>query len=297
MPLPPAPSPSVGFPRARRCGAALLLALCVGCGGAAPPAGPDGGLPSAAEAGLSGSVMQYRSDIARRVITIRVRAGGPLGVRDVVLRPAGFDAGEPAPVDAQLAPGTTVDLKATYGPARCDGSTTGATDAVVEVQQDGAARRVRLDLEDRYGLFTSLHRAECAERTIRRQVEFSFVGGWSPSPDGAAQRSTLRLRRLEGRAAVTVSELGGTTLFGLRAGPPGGPVAVLGPDAPEVSVPAEVQATRCDDHALAESKRATAFSMLVSVDGGVLVKLVLDPDQAGHDTLVRFASESCAARR
>lgn len=295
-----AEAPLRGTRSARRSTAALVALLLLGAGCGAGPAGsPEGAavpeLPAATEVGLSGSVLQYRSDIARRVLTVRVRAVEPLEVREVVVRGAGFEPGPTVPTGTRFEAGNSVDLKTTYGAARCDAPPSGASDAVVAVVHDGEPRRVRLELEDTYDLFAGLHEAECAERTVRRQVEFSFVGGWTQ--DGSLLRSTLRLRRLEGRGAVTVTELGDTTLLALHAGPPGGPVVVLDPQAAEVSVPFEVETVRCDPHALAESKRTTAFGMFVSIDGSVLVRLVVDPDPAGRERIIRFAAESCAARR
>lgn len=127
-------------------------------------------------------------------------------------------------------------------------------------------------------------------------MEIAFVDGWAPHPGGAALRGTLRLRRLAGSAEVLVPELEGTTLLGVTGGPPGGPVAVLPPGSAEVSVPVQVTATRCDEHALIESKRPTAFGAFVALDGGTLVRLVIEPEPAERGQLTRFASDRCAAR-
>jgi hypothetical protein len=268
----------------------LVLALAAGCGGSAE-------IPPATDVGLTGgSVTQWRSGIAQRELSVRVRATAPLHIRAVALRPAGFEVLDPTPDDVRLDAGNSVDLKVPYGAARCDADPAVASDALVDVEQDGRVRRVRLPLQDTHGLLTGLHATECTERSLRRQVEFSLTGGWSPTPDGLVLRTTLTLRRLEGRAEVVVTELGGNVLFALRAGPPDGPVAVLAPRAQELTVPFEIETVRCDPHALAESKRSTAFPLFVTVDGSDPVQLIVEPEPFEHDEILNYASDSCAAR-
>jgi hypothetical protein len=276
---------------ARAAGAALLLIVVTACGGSGPE------IPPAADVGLTGvSVMQWRSGIAQRELTIRVHAAEPITIRAIAIRPAGFEVLEPRPNEVRLDAGNSVDVKVPYGAAVCDGAAGDTTDALADVEQGGSVKRVQLALPDSHGLIARLHSAECAERSLRSQATFSFTGGWTPSPDGLVLRSTLTLRRLGGQADVRVAELGGNVLFALRAGPPGGPVAVLAPDAQEASVPFEIETVRCDAHALTESKRSTAFPLYVSIDGGTPLQVVVDPDPADRDTILNYASDSCALK-
>jgi hypothetical protein len=268
--------------------AGLLVALAGACG--APPP------PSAADAGLTGSIMQYRSDTARRVLTVRVRAAAPVEIREVLARPVGFEPTAPAVLDTRLGVGNTVDVRLAYGAARCGEPLSGDSEAEVEVVRDGRSSRVRLTLADEYGQMARLNTTECAEQAVRAQAEFAFTGGWAPDPTGRLMRSTLTLRRVAGDAEVTVVELGSTTLFALRGGPAGGPVVALPPGTAQASVPIEVETVRCDSHALAESKRATVFGMFVGVGGAEAVSITVSPDDTGVDALVRFATESCAGR-
>jgi hypothetical protein len=270
-----------------RLAAVALLVLLLGTACAAPE------FPAAAGLGLSGSIMQYRSDTARRVLTVRVRAATPIEVREVVVRPAGFEPADPATLDARLGVGNTVDVRVAYGAARCGEGDVGASEAVVTTVQDGRESRVLLPLADEYGQMARLRSTECAEREVRGQVEFAFAGGWTPDPTGRLMRSTLALHRIGGDAEVAVTELGSTTLFAVHGGPPGGPVVTLPAGAADAAVPVEVETVRCDSHALAESKRATVFGMFVGVGGAEPVSIIVNPDDAGVATLVRFASESC----
>ncbi len=275
--------------------AAALAITAVGCAPPPRPVEAPGPAP-AAGVGLSGAIMQYRSEIAVRTVTVRVRATEPLDVRALTVHPAGFEPGERTAADARLDAGTSVDLKAGYGPARCDAAPAGGSEAVLEVARDGGTEEVVLALEDSYDAIGALRRAECAEQELRNQVEFGFTGGWRPDRDGAVLRTTLSLQRLGGASEIVVTELDGNTLFAVRAGPTGGPVAVLPPDADEVTVPFEVETSRCESHALVESKRATSFALFVTADADAGTRIVVEPDDTGRAQLLEYATTSCAAK-
>lgn len=189
--------------------AVLVVLLGAACGTA-----PE--FPAAAGVGLSGSVMQYRSEIARRVLTVRVRAAAPIDVRGLVVRPAGFEPAEPVATEAALGAGNSVDVRATYGAARCDMTPTGAGDALVDVVRDGRESRVQLPLEDTYGQIALLHATECAERAVRSQVEFSYPGGWAADSTGQVLRGTLQLRDRRGARRRGARRAGAIRLHQLR---------------------------------------------------------------------------------
>jgi len=280
--------------------AALALGL-LGCSAgpqdAAPVPPPT--LRPAGEVGLQGRLVQYRRDAARRYLQVKATATGqPLQVLDVALRPTGFAPLGPTPVQADLQPGGPVDLPAPYGEVRCEQDAGGVSTALVTVRvAGGPPQTVELELPDE-GLVPRLHTAQCAEAEVRRQVDIALVDGWHPA--GRALRATLRLQRREGQADVRVTELGDNTLFSLRTsqqrGPAPSPVVALAPGSEVAEVPFLVEATRCDPHALAESKRTTAFRVFVSVDGAGPLLLVVEPDAAGKATLVQFATDSCRGR-
>ena len=276
----------------------LVLAALGGCAAGPEPVAPT----PAAELGLEGRLQQYRRDAARRVLQLQVqspRAG--LVVEDVELRAAAFAPTRRTGTSTALRPASPVDLPLPHGEARCDADPTGPSSALLTVREKGGPpRQVLLDLPGAGVLLARLHRPECVERELRRTVDVALVDGWTADgAGGAARRTILQLRRLvPDGPRVVVPELPSGILFTVRtSAEPGAaapsPVVVLERGAPVARVPLVVRATRCDPHALAESKRTTQFRVPVEVDGAEAVQLVLQPDEAGRDLLVQYATDAC----
>ncbi|MBP2369025.1 hypothetical protein [Pseudonocardia parietis] len=250
----------------------VLLAAVAGCAG--EPAG----------AGLSGTVVQYRSDVAARVLTVRLRAGAPVTVDRLELRPAGFAPSPPVTPGVVLGAGTTSDVRVPLGAPDCSAEPAGSTALVTA----GGVESVVV-LADEYGAVGALQRAECAERAVRDRAAVTFDPVWTRT--GERLLGTLRLHRRAGDEPVTVTELGGTTIFGLRPAAGHTLPLTLAPAASDAVLPVEVTATRCDPHALAESKRATAFVVAAVPGGGEPARLTVTPDDGG--SLLVFAADSC----
>ncbi|MEQ3550132.1 hypothetical protein WIS52_06575 [Pseudonocardia nematodicida] len=262
----------------RRALVLVVVLLAAGCGST-----PDDG------AGLSGAVMQYRSDIASRILTVRLRASGDVRIDRLELRPGGFDPVAPVPVGRDLGAGRTADVRVGFGPPRCDGTAAGPSTAVVTTVS-GADQVVTL--ADDHDAIGALHRAECAERAIRAVAVIGFDRTWER--DGDLLRGMLHLRRTGGADPVTVGELGGTTIFGLNPAAGTALPLVLPAGAADAALPVVVEATRCDPHALAESKRATAFVAVAAVGSGPPTRLTVAPDDADRGALLDFATDVCS---
>ena len=274
---------------------ALGAALVSGCSGdatgsGAPAAGS--GAPSARPDGqpeLTGRLVAYRDDVLRRVVSVQLSAAAPVRVTGVRLETAAYDTPEPGP-GADVQPGLPVDLRVPYAAVRCDAGELAAT-AVVAV--DGAGE-VRVPLADSAAVLARLQRAECAQQDVRRQVDITLSGVQRTGPDTVT--ATLSLRRLDGDPAVTITEIGRSTLLAPSAGPPGGPVAVLPAGTPSAQVEVTVRPARCDPHALAESKRSTAFRVFVQVDAAPPLLVLVEPPQVDRDALVAFVVDACRGR-
>lgn len=252
--------------------AAVLLVIAAGLAGCG--AGPPGG-------GLTGAVMQYRSDIASRVVTVRLRAGADVRVERVELRPAGFTPSAPVVPGAALGAGTTTDVRVPLGVPDCRAAPAPTTALVTT---EGTTET--LTLADEHDAIGALHRAECAERAARDRADVTFDPVWTRSGDRLL--GTVRLHRRAGTEPVSITELGGTTLFGITPAPGSRLPLTLGPSAQDISLPVRIEAARCDRHALAESKRATAFAV---VTGEPPVRLTVSPQD--RVPLLDFAADVC----
>lgn len=280
----------------------VLAALTSGCAQGSdrdPASGTVSGPPTGTAVGvgpdLSASLVQYRDDVFRRVLSVQVMSNAPLEVHQVQLEMTAFQALGPAD-GASLRPGLPVDLRVSYGAVRCEGDPAAGATAVLAVGPPGGpVRQARLALPEAPTLLGRLHAAECAEQEVRRQVELTLEG-FTAVPGQDAMAGTLRIRRLAGTARVRVPELGRSTLLTLTGGPPGGPVLTLEAGEAQAQVAVQARATRCDPHALAESKRSTAFRVFVAVDEAEPLLVIVEPPPTDRDALVRFVTDSCRAR-
>lgn len=255
-----------------------LVALTAACSSPTPT-------PAASDVGLTGRLIQYRDDLARRYVQVEVSSSRPVQVVDVALRTSGFRDTPARPTGARLTADDRVDLPVPYGQVRCDEEP--GADALLTVRTGRGTRRVRLPLADADALLGRLHDAECAEERLREQVDLSLGPTLTFTLDAAV--TSLVLTRRKGDARVAVDALGGNIIFVETLDRP----LVLAPGQDRAEVPLRAVAERCDAHALTESKQTSTVRVPVSVDGAppLLVRLVLPPDQAA--ALVRFATESC----
>ena len=91
-----------------------------------------------------------------------------------------------------------------------------------------------------------------------------------------------------------MQDVGGHVLFTLRARPERPtPLLVLGPDEPSAELPLRLVTTRCDGHALAESKRTGILLLYVGVGDDVprRIEVAVTTDQLAQ--LTSFATRSC----
>lgn len=252
--------------------ALLALALVAGCG-----------TPAAAPPALTGELTQYRRDQALDRFQVGVTADREVVVEGARLLAPGYADGPAVALDVTVPPGSRVDLPVPYGAPDCR---SGVGPAVAELSLRGGDR-VRVEL-GQPPVLVQVRERECRERRVAEAVELSLA----PLVEGPGPvlRTALRLdRRVEGEPVV-VEDVGGHVLFTLRGE---GLPLVLGPDEGAAEVPLTVTTTRCDGHALAESKRTGLLLFYVGVGEDVprRTEVAATPEQAAQ--LAAFATRSC----
>lgn len=254
-------------------GVVVILALVLaGCSGSPGSSGSGAPAEVAVPAGVTMSVLQYRSDQALRRVQITVHNDGtaPVTVARATLTAAGF-VGDAAWTsrggtdDATIRPGEAVDLPAAL-PARvtCPGSRPVTATARLQLRGSGATTRPA-PVTDAYGALTTVHEQDCLEQAAARVARLELVEPLRT--EGRRTFLDLRLTPTGRPGTVTVESVRSTTLLD----PPDGDAwrlgTVVGPGGP-VTASLELQPARCDPHAIAEDKLGTVFTLTLHVDRG-----------------------------
>ena len=270
---------------------------------ATAPAGA--GTPPTAR-GLTATVVQYTRDRPARVVQVKVTNTADAAV-DVTIdapRLLGFDAAQPPEQTSHLEPGRRVDFPVALGPPACDRPGDGASHVVVRVASAGdppAQRALPIDDED--GLLPRVHAFDCAVEGVEQSVEVTVDDGWRRVGSGAdaavAGRATMALRPGADLRTARLADLDAGLLLGVRSGAPESPdddTYVIDADRPVLEWDLELVGARCDEHALAESRRLMALTFWISVDGAEPVPLRRSPDVAGYEAMVEALLERCDHR-
>jgi hypothetical protein len=255
--------------------AALLLTGCQAPAGQTEQQASEE--PTVEDVRLAATLKQYRADQARRVVQVGVANEGtePVRIEQLRLDARGFAPIDPTPKDTELEPGRRVDLPITFGEARCgDGPPYSAGAATVPMRVavgDGPAQDVRLELEAPNELLDRLLSAECEQRALAEAMSIEFGPSWElDTTEGQERlRGSVVLRRLSSTEPLAVSQIAGSVILGIQPVPPRpAPLLALDPAATSAELPVEIVASRCDPHALSDSKRTFVFPTWVTVDGG-----------------------------
>lgn len=262
----------------------VLAAALVGCGAQEQAPAPR----------LAAEVKQYRSDIAKRTVALTVanRSDGGVLVRSIDLDAAGFVDDPPVGVTAEVPAGSQVDVRVPYGELRCTESRQGAADvALLAVQDaDGAQHEVRLELPPG-SVLDRLHLRECADQVLREVVDVRLSPTWSRQ--AGALTGALVLERRAAGPPVTVVEPGGNVIFTLRPVGAGTPMGTLAAGAAALELPLRITATRCDAHALADSKRSYVLPFYVALGSAEPQLVTTTADATLRGQLDRLALDTC----
>lgn len=243
-------------------------------------------------AGLHGELLQFRRDVARRRVEVRLTARNDGLVVDALeLRTPGLTAEPATPRGASLHRGLPLDLPVVLGRADCSVPAGPAAAEVRLRDAAGGSRTVTVPLVDD-GLAARLHEADCWEAALRAQAAIEVAAVREVSgDDGPALQVDVRLRRVGGGDPVRVTGIGSNTVYSIRAV---GPLPTLR-ESPVVLELALLPA-RCDTHALGESYRTGLIGLVLAVGDDDPRPLVLTPDDDVRRRLETFAVDTCRSR-
>lgn len=261
--------------------AGLLLLALAGCGPFAQGAAtPD----------LQVRLEQSRDNENRHLLQVVLTNDGaaPVEVVRLQLRAPGWVEVAPTVRSDVVRPGRRIAFPVEYGAAVCERD--GAARVVVGHRTGGGLQELDLLVPADDPLLPRLHRHECAVRALGEAVEIAFDQSWRREGDVVTGR--LVVRRRDGATPVTLASVEGTVVFTLRTGAPLPLTLTSG----RTEVPVTVTASRCDVHALIESKRSYDFPYVATLGGGEPLTVTVRPDGRGVALLERLLADVCAPR-
>ncbi len=253
------------------------VALLSACAAPAPPPG------------LSVTLEQSRASENRSLLQVVLDNRGPTDVEAVrlQLRGGGFVDVAPTVREDVVRPGRRTAFPIAYGAADCRRTTPARV--VLGHRTAGGLREVVLDVPADDPLLPRLRRRECDLAELSDAAGLSFdERAWQRVGDEVTGRVVLT--REQGRVPVEVASLEGSVVFPLRA--QGLPVVLADQDALEA--PVRVEASRCDVHALIESKRSYDFIAAVRLGADDLLTVTVRPGDRGRALLERLLTDTCA---
>jgi len=266
----------------RRVAPALLLPVLLltsACAAQEPPPG------------LSVALEQSRDNENRHLLQVVLTNHGrlPVEVVRLQLRAPGFVDVPPTVRTDVVRPGRRIAFPVAYGAADC--ARNGEARVVLGHRTPEGVHDAVLVVPADDPLLPGLHERECALAELAETAEIAFAPEWRR--EGDAVLGELVVRRRSGTAPVRLVSLEGTVVFTLR--PQASLPAQL--DRDEVVVPVRVNASRCDPHALAESKRSYDFPWYAALGDAEPLYGTARPDDAGRAVLEDLLLDTCTSGR
>jgi hypothetical protein len=277
----------------RAVGVLAVAALCVAAAACGDDDGDDGSaLADSMSAGLQRSTLFE----TRRTLHLAVGYDGGAGEIDVAtiqLDTPLFEAVDPQERDAVVpAGGRRVVMPLEFGPARCDGGEDddGEGDEPAVLVADVGGEEVRVPLDQRpEGMLASLHEAECAMEAVRDEVDLRLGDTWERTGPRTIAGEILMDQRRPG-ATVAIDEMEGNVIFFVHADDRR-PWLEVSDGSPSARGEVEIEASRCDPHALTEYKRTFIFVAWVGIDGGDPVKVDVEAEGETQRILADLLAE------
>jgi hypothetical protein len=228
---------------------------------------------------LTAEVAFPRTLQAQRWVEIRVEgaSGDDWVVTDATLISPFFATLAATPTNVRLFEGHVSRVRVPLGNVTCPATEEAAMVALTATHDDGAVATVEVTVPldvttpDEEAapsdVLAQIHAAECETEALLAIVAPSL--GDVEASAGASVDATLAITRGDSGVdeRVTVTAAKGSVIFDLAPQDPDGIPATLEPGVPVVAVPVRITATRCDPHALAESKKTFVFGVWLGLGG------------------------------
>ncbi len=272
----------------RSCLVVVSVLLLAACDSRAAP-GPDEEPAPTATLGFTQLIPQEGT----RHALLRVTNTGEsdLVVESVAVEWPGYAGGEPSPADPTIPAGRTLDLRLDLPDPTCD-----PTDEPPFGVVTTDAGTVRAELEATGATYLRrLWRTQCDTAFVESTVAITYATRWRVVGEGVDARAVghVGLERREGDEPVTVTDVDGSVLHGLRL--PGPTTLAAGEQ--QVDVPLEITpGNRCDEHARGQATAPFDFLMHLQVGDGRPVAHPVEVPLAAMDAATEALDEACAAR-
>ncbi|MDQ3176401.1 MAG: hypothetical protein M3Q72_02490 [Actinomycetota bacterium] len=217
---------------------------------------------------VTAQAIVYRTDQAvggRFRVKLTNTGNDEFTVTGVRLESAGFETLAFTPHDTLYSPSERTDLVTPFGDVRCEpGDALDPTDAAIRfVTASGSAGEVRVPLESIYEAIPKLYERECDKAFIEESAVIAITDPIEESGEGfdARARATLRITRAGSDEAIAVDDIRGSVLYSITGELP----AMLAPGEDEIDIPIELRGTRCDGHALGETKQPFVYPIRLRI--------------------------------
>ena len=196
-----------------------------------------------------------------------------LTVTELVLRSPLFEPVAPDPRDTIIEVGRRRDLQIGLGSAVCP-APAGSSEVEVTAEIDGQRQHGLVAIDP-----TTLDRIsadECGRQYVLERVGVDYAG--DPIVAGGVVDTSIEVHRLAGDEPIAVTALRGSVLIELQASTAADPLAALPGEAAGASIPVRLHVSRCDPHAVIESKKTFELSIWVSIGDRPPQRIAVTPE-------------------
>ena len=189
----------------------------------------------------------------------------PLHVLSITLRTDHFEDLPTETKTTTIQPGARIDIQADFGEiADCDPDITRDAAVVVELRHESALETTARSITVDAAPLDEIHDRECALRRIEEAMSINFSD--ESDIDGAQMSTSIEVERLDSDERIVVSSVRGSVILRLEPAELTEPRAVLEQGEAAITIPLDVEVTRCGDHTVSQSTRTFELLAFIGTD-------------------------------